>query len=47
MGGRSEITDFEEVVMLDRQYLQNWSPLLDIEILFRTVMIVLKREGAS
>lgn len=35
ISGRSEITDFEEVVMLDRKYLQNWSPMLDIEILFR------------
>lgn len=47
ISGRSEITDFEEVVMLDRKYLQNWSPMLDIEILFRTVMVVLKRDGAS
>ena len=47
VSGRSEITDFEEVVMLDRMYLQNWTPMLDIELLFRTVMIVLKRDGAS
>ena len=47
ISGRSEITDFEEVVMLDRKYLQNWSPMLDIKILFRTVMVVLKRDGAS
>lgn len=33
--------------MLDRQYLQNWSPMYDIQILLRTVAIVLKREGAS
>ena len=47
ISGRSEITDFEEVVMLDRKYLQNWTPLLDVKILFKTVMIVLKRDGAS
>lgn len=47
ISGRSEITDFEEVVMLDRKYLQNWSPLLDIQILFRTVMVVVRRDGAS
>ena len=46
-GGRSEITDFEEVVMLDRQYIQNWSPMLDIKILASTVKTVLKRDGAS
>ena len=33
--------------MLDRKYLQSWSPMLDIEILFRTVMVVLKRDGAA
>ena len=47
ISGRSEITDFEEVVMLDRQYLQSWSPLLDMKILFSTVKVVLKRDGAS
>ena len=47
ISGRSEITDFEEVVMLDRQYIQNWSPMLDIKILANTVKVVLKREGAS
>ena len=47
ISGRSEITDFEEVVMLDRKYLQNWTPLLDVKILFKTVTIVLKRNGAS
>ena len=47
ISGRSEITDFEKVVMLDRKYLEHWSPMLDIEILFRTVMVVLKRDGAS
>ena len=47
ISGRSEITDFEEVIMLDNQYLQNWSPMLDIKILFRTVAVVFKRDGAS
>lgn len=47
VSGRSEITDFEEVVRLDREYIQNWSPELDISILFRTVKVVLKHEGAS
>ena len=47
ISGRSEITDFDEVVMLDRQYIQNWSPMLDIKILASTVKVVLKRDGAS
>ena len=47
VSGRSEITDFEEVVELDRKYLENWSVLLDIKILLKTVKVVLKHEGAS
>lgn len=31
VSGRSEITDFEEVVRLDREYIENWSLGLDDE----------------
>lgn len=41
VSGRSEITDFEEVVKLDTKYISEWSFLLDIRILFKTVLIVL------
>ena len=34
ISGRSEITDFEEVVKLDREYIDNWSVWEDIRILF-------------
>ena len=45
--GRSEITDFEEVVSLDKQYIDQWSIWLDIKILFKTVFqVFLKRTGA-
>ena len=47
ISGRSEITDFEEVVRLDREYIQNWSPELDFQILIKTVSVVLKHEGAE
>ena len=46
ISGRSEITDFEEVVKLDTEYINNWSLALDIKILLKTIMIVIKREGA-
>ena len=42
----SEITDFEEVVRLDTQYINNWSLWLEIKILFKTVGAVLKKEGS-
>jgi exopolysaccharide biosynthesis polyprenyl glycosylphosphotransferase len=47
VSGRSDITDFEEVVRLDCQYIDNWSPMLDIKLLFETVTAVLKRKGAG
>ncbi len=44
--GRSEITDFEEVVKLDTYYITNWSLSLDIKLLFKTVFAVFKGKGA-
>lgn len=46
VSGRSSITDFDEVVKLDLEYIDNWSVGLDIKILFMTVYTVLFRRGA-
>jgi exopolysaccharide biosynthesis polyprenyl glycosylphosphotransferase len=46
VSGRSAVVDFEEVVRLDREYIERWSPLLDLAILLRTVPAVLRRTGA-
>ena len=46
VSGRSDITDFEEVVRLDKEYIENWNIGLDIKILFKTVMVVLKKDGS-
>lgn len=46
VSGRSNITDFEEVVRLDTQYINQWSLGLDIKILCKTVLAVLKHEGS-
>ena len=46
VSGRSEITDFEEVVRLDNEYIMNFSISLDIKILIKTVFTVLKRKGS-
>lgn len=46
VSGRSQITDFEEVVKLDTKYIREWSMGLDFAILFKTVLAVLKREGS-
>lgn len=47
VSGRSSITDFEDVVKLDVQYIENWSFGLDLRILLQTVLVVLKHDGAQ
>ena len=46
ISGRSDIKDFDEVVKLDMQYIDNWSILQDIKILMRTVWVVFARKGS-
>ena len=46
VSGRSEMVDFEDVIFLDRQYIEQWSFWLDVSILFRTIPAVLRRTGA-
>ena len=46
VSGRSDITDFEEVVRLDREYIENWDIGMDLKILLKTVLVVLKKDGS-
>ncbi len=46
VSGRSGITDFEEVVKLDKTYIMDWTMGLDIRILLKTVKVVLMGDGA-
>ncbi|HEY2409159.1 MAG TPA: exopolysaccharide biosynthesis polyprenyl glycosylphosphotransferase [Polyangiaceae bacterium] len=46
VSGRSSVVDFEEVVRLDRQYIEQWSIWLDLSILLRTIPAVIRRSGA-
>ncbi len=46
VSGRSKITDFEEVVKLDTEYINHWSIGLDIRILLKTVRAVFTKDGA-
>ena len=46
VSGRSEITDFEEVVKLDNEYIRNFSLSYDAKIIFKTFGAVLKRKGS-
>ena len=43
--GRSN-TSFERWIAYDLEYIDNWSPLLDIKILFRTIPAVVRGSGA-
>ena len=45
VSGRSELT-FDEMVMLDLYYAENWSLGLDLQILLRTFPTVLRGTGA-
>lgn len=45
--GRSNIKNFEEIVELDLQYIDNWSFGLDIKLLLKTVLVVLRKDGAE
>jgi len=46
VSGRSNITDFEEVVSLDTQYIDEWSLWLDIKIILKTILVILKGKDA-
>ena len=45
VSGRSDLT-FDEVIRLDLYYIENWSPLLDMKVLLRTIPVVLSGKGA-
>ncbi|MDO4260596.1 MAG: sugar transferase [Eubacteriales bacterium] len=47
ISGRSDIKDFDEVVRLDLEYIDNWSLFLDVKIIFKTVGVVLRGSGAK
>lgn len=46
VSGRSRITDFDQVLSLDRYYIEHWSLLLDMKILLKTLKVILTRDGA-
>ena len=47
VSGRSDITDFEEVVKLDTEYISNFSLGLYLKILYKTVGVVLGKKGSA
>ncbi|MDY5577526.1 MAG: sugar transferase [Lachnospiraceae bacterium] len=47
VSGRSDITDFEEVVALDTKYIMEWNMGLDIKILLKTVGVMFTGRGSQ
>lgn len=47
VSGRSNIEDFEEVVRLDCEYIDNWSIQLDLQIILKTIVVVFKKVGSK
>lgn len=46
VGGRNLITDFEEVVRLEQEYVERWSIRLDLRIMAKTLGVMLSGKGA-
>jgi lipopolysaccharide/colanic/teichoic acid biosynthesis glycosyltransferase len=44
--GRNQVTDFDDWVKMDLEYIDEWSLWLDLRILLRTVPVVLCGFGA-
>jgi exopolysaccharide biosynthesis polyprenyl glycosylphosphotransferase len=47
ISGRSNIFNFEDVLKLDLEYIDNWSPGLDVTILLKTIVVVILGSGAK
>jgi lipopolysaccharide/colanic/teichoic acid biosynthesis glycosyltransferase len=47
VSGRSNITDFEEVIKLDLEYINTWSVGGDIAIILKTVKVLFTGDGAK
>ena len=47
VSGRSNINDFEDVVKMDLEYIDNWSFMMDAKILIKTLWVVLFASGAK
>ena len=46
VSGRSNIKSFDESVQLDTEYIDNWTLGLDLKIIFKTFLVLLKHDDA-
>lgn len=47
VSGRNRVDQFEEVLKFDMAFINNWSIMLDVKILIKTIVYVLLRTGAE
>jgi anti-anti-sigma factor len=47
VNGRSRVTNFEDVIKLDLRYQQNWSLGYDIQLIFKTITILFKKNSGA
>jgi lipopolysaccharide/colanic/teichoic acid biosynthesis glycosyltransferase len=45
VSGRNRVTNFDDWVRMDLEYIDNWSLALDFKILYRTAVAVLRGTG--
>ncbi|OLC43999.1 MAG: hypothetical protein AUH75_01995 [Gemmatimonadetes bacterium 13_1_40CM_4_65_7] len=46
VAGRNQVTDFEQIVALETHYIREWSLLMDLGVLLRTIVVVFTMRGA-
>ncbi len=46
VNGRSSVNNFEDIVKMDLHYQQKWSLWYDLNLIVRTVLVVVKKQGA-
>lgn len=47
VNGRSSVKDFEDIVTLDLDYQRQWTPIYDIQLLVKTVMVLLSKKAGA
>ena len=47
VNGRSSVKNFEDVIQLDLRYQENWSLMYDIQLIFKTVMILFNKNSGA
>ena len=46
VNGRSKIDNFDDIVEMDVEYIDNWSLMSDIKIILKTFIVLLKHDDA-